>query len=331
MQPVGPDPNSNQNMLDNTRCRSPLPQSNNNDGPPGTCDVDPSNLNAQPSTIGSWNDIANQQNLGLGSDNNCDPMQSGSIINDLNPPSESTIYRYGKTIRATFEAVMNLFRKLIILDEDGKAHPVPIVHGTQERAVALIVQENVRKDSTLVVDRLVLPYMAIKQSGISVNKEKYMYHRNIRWFRGADGKPGFTAQEKYKKDTVFGATWGIPVKITYDLYVWTKHVEDMNQLIEQIILKFSPVAYISVRGVDWETIVTLDEIGNNIDFEPGDGKLRIVKYQYSITAQTYIQQPLIRRKSILETRIEMVNSSDPENVTEVINRLDKSVKEVEEQ
>ena len=50
----------------------------------------------------------------------------------------------------------------------------------------------------------------------------------------------------------------------------------MNQILEQILLKFSPIAYIRVRGVPWETGVKLDSIANNLDVEPGDQNIRVV-------------------------------------------------------
>lgn len=328
MEKFGPNINSKENLINDLNCKSPLGQNNNIDPPPGYCPIDPLNQNNVDRTKESW--LSDTQNLktNLGSENNCDPMQSGQIVNDLNPPNRSNIYRYAKSLRGTDEAVMDLFRNLIVLDEEGKAHAVPIIWGTQERAVAFLVQENTRKDDSLVVDRIKLPLMAIYSSGYAFDQGRYTYHAAVNFLRDKTGKPNFYESEKYKKDTVFGYTRGIPVNVSYTLSIWTLYIEDINQILEQIFLKFSPVSYITVRGVNWEIPVKLDSIANNLNVEPGDAALRVIKYEISLTAETYIAQPLVRKKSVLETRTEFVNGLKEEEITEVIGRIEETVKEL---
>ena len=331
MQKIGPDPNHNFEALNNTRCRSPLGQNTNIDPPPGFCNEDPSNQNNIPNNQQSWfeeNSINGK--TGNGTENNCDDLQSGNIVNDLESPNRSTIYRYAKSLRGTDEAVMDLFRDIVVLDEDGKAIPVPIIWGTAERAVLAMVQENVRKDNTLVVDRIRLPMMAIISREIAFDQNRYTYHKAVDWLRTKDGKPGFFESEKYQRDTVFGVTRGIPINVSYQLLFWTMYLEDANQILEQILTKFSPIAYIKVRGVNWETILKLDSVSNNLEIDVGDQALRIIRFQINMTAETYVAQPIIRKKAVLETRIEVVNSTVEENITEVIQRIETSVKQIGE-
>ena len=105
-------------------------------------------------------------------------------------------------------------------------------------------------------------------------------------------------------------------------------LEDMNQILEQIVTKFSPIAYIKVRGVLWEVIVKLDSIANNLETEPGDQALRVIKFQFGLTAQTYVAQPITRNKAVLKTKIEVVNSLDEEQISEVLHRLEEAVEEL---
>ena len=328
MNKSGPNVNSKENMINNINCQGPLGQSNNIDPPPGYCNQDPLNQNFIEDTKQSWFSDSLNKKTNLGEENNCDPMQTGQIINDLDPPSRNNIYRYAKSLRGTDEAVMELFRNIVVLDESGKAHPIPIIWGTQERAVAFLVQENTRKDDSLVVNRIKLPLMAIHSSGYSFDQNRYTYHAAVNYLRDYSGKPTFYGNEKFKKDTVFGYTRGIPINVSYTLSAWTLYVEDINQILEQIFLKFSPVSYIKVRGVNWEIPVKLDSIANNLNYEPGDAALRVIKYEFSLTAETYIAQPLVRKKTVLETRTEMVNGLKEEEITEVIGRIEQSVKEL---
>jgi hypothetical protein len=281
--------------------------------------------------VGWLNDVSSKK-VGLGEGRLCDPMQTGQIVNDLEKPNRNTIYRYSKALRACDEAVMSLFREIVVLDEDGKAHPVPIIWASQEKAVAAILMDNVRKDNSLVVDRVRLPILAIYSNDIQMNRDKYIYHKALNYMRSMrpDGKPGFTIKEKYERDTIFGVARGIPVDVSYTLYAWTLYIEDMNQILEQIILKFSPVAYIKVRGVPWETSVELVSTANNLDVEPGDQNVRVVKYEFSIKAETFIPQPIVRKKAVLKTITDVHNSVETNEITDVIARLEEAVGELSE-
>lgn len=276
-----------------------------------------------------WLQNLGNKKIGFGQAVMCDPMQTGQIINEINNPNRNVVYRYSKSIRAADEATMDLFKNIVVIDDDGKAHPVPIIWATQERAVAAMLQDNVRKDNSLVVDRIKLPIMSIYSNNFQFNPDRYIYHKAIDYNRRMrpDNKPGFTENEHKERDTVFGVARGIPVDITYTLYAWTMYVEDMNQILEQIFTKFSPIAYIRVRGVPWETIVKLDSTANNIDVEPGDQNLRVIKYEFNLTVETYIPQPIVRKKSVLGTRINIFNDIESKNVTEVIDRVEDTVKD----
>lgn len=279
-------------------------------------------------------DEMSNRKKGIGQSGLCDPMQTGHIINEqgMSPPDRNTLYRYGRSLRGTDEAVMDMFRDIVVLDEQGKAHNVPIIWGTQEKAVAAVIQENVRKDESVVVDRIKLPILAIHTSGYSMNQDRYIYHKATDYLKSLnrDWKPGFAIKERYERDTVFGVTRGIPMDVEYTLYAWTLYEEDVRQILTQIITKFSPMAYIRVRGVSWEIGVKLDSISNNVEAEPGDQAVRVIKYQFNLTAETFVTQPIQRKKAVLKTKVDIVDSVDDEAVTEVIARLEQAVKELKE-
>ena len=252
---------------------------------------------------------------------NCDPLQAGKIYNDNNP-NPNVIYNYAKGIRGTDDAVLALFKDIVVIDDDGKIWPVPIIWGTQERAVAYIIQKNAREDETLVVDRPTLPMLAIHQSNIAPNKERYVYHKAINYFRDKNGKPGMMYKEKKDNDTVFGFSKGIPVDISYNLYAWTRYLEDMNEILEQILPKFSLLAYIKVKGIPWEIPVKLEAIGNNINHEVGDKEIRVIKYQFNLVAETYIPQPITRKKVVQKIVTDFHNSTNEKEISKVYGRME---------
>lgn len=279
------------------------------------CETQPSNKDVN--TL--FDDIIHTDR-GIGREHNCDPMQSGQIINDLSKaPNRNTIFRYSKGIRGCDEAMKDMFSDLVVIDELGVAHPVPIIWSTQERAVAAVVQQNVRKDTSLVVDRVSLPMLSIYSNNFTFNQSRFTYHQAFR--------PAVWMQEERAKDTVFGIARGIPIDIGYSLTIWTYFVEDMNQILEQILLKFSPIAYITIQGVQWETIVKIESIASNVDTEPGNTANRVVKFQIGMTVETYVPQPIVRQKTVLKTRVECVDGLSDSDITEIIERLEVAVKE----
>lgn len=305
-----------------TECEpnSPIETDRNQEKPPKDC--------PGPSDLGlGWIEKHARSKVGIGKEAQCDPMQTGQIVEDLNDPERQVIYRYSKSLRGCDEAMVDLFNNVVVIDEDGKAHKVPIIWGTQERAVAWMLQDNTRKDGSLVVERIRLPMMAIYSSGMEFDQGRYTYHKALDYMRRLDpnGRPGLYAKEKRERDTVFGVARGIPINKTYNLMVWTMYMEDIDQILEQILLKFSPVAYIRVRGINWETIVSLDSIANNVDYEPGDQNQRIIKFEFNFTARAYIPQPMVRNKSVLDTKVDFYNSVEEDKITEVFGRLEDSV------
>lgn len=313
--------NHQQKGLDGCAPRSPAETSRNREPPPSDC--------PGPEGLGSgWLEEAAASKVGVGRQAQCDPMQTGQIVNDASDPNRNVVYRYSKAIRGCDEAMVDLFNNVVVLDEDGKAHKVPIIWGTQERAVAWMLQDNTKKDGSLVVERIRLPMMAIYSSGIEFDQTRYTYHKAIDYLRDYSGRPGLHSKERYERDTVFGATKGLPVNKTYTLMVWTMYMEDIDQILEQVILKFSPVAYISVRGMRWETVVTLDSIANNVDYEPGDQNQRVIKYEFNLTARAYIPQPMVRNKSVLSTKVDFHNSVDEKEIREVLARMEDSVEQL---
>jgi len=303
----------------------------NEDAPPPQCQEETPEESQREvhSTLPNlaWLREASLKKTGYGFNANCDPIMTGQVVN-LPDGNRQFIYRSPQAFRGADDAMLDLFSDIIVKDEAGTVHKVPIMWGSQEKAVAAVLQENVRKDDSLVTDRIKLPMIAVHSAGHDFDPERYTYHKAQTYLRELreDMKPGFTQDEVYERDTVFGVSRGIPINISYNLYVWTLYWEDMNQIVEQIELKCNPLAYLSVRGVYWESTAQIDSRANNLDTEPGE-KLRVLKYQFNLTAKTYIPQPIERKKAVLKIRVGM-NEGDDTEVSSVLSELVEAVEEL---
>mgnify|MGYP003339791720 FL=1 len=223
-----------------------------------------------------------------------------------------------------FRSFLSVPWDLVVIDEDGKAHQVPIIWATQERAVAAILQQNVRKDETLVVDRIRLPMLAISATGYEFDARRYTYHQALSYVEAYTGASPTKGPKYSNRETLFGVARGIPINITYTLYAWTMQLEDMNQILEQIVTKFSLVAYIKVRGVLQEVIVKLDSIASNLETEPGDAALRVIKFQFGLTAETFVPMPAKLYDSVIKVvKADIVNSVEESTITEVLAKIEE--------
>ena len=59
----------------------------------------------------------------------------------------------------------------------------------------------------------------------------------------------------------------------------------------------------------------LTSSGNNIESEPGDQAIRVIKYQFNMTAESYIPQPITRDKAVLSMRTDVVEGFDDDIVS----------------
>ena len=284
---------------------------------------------------------------GLGEPVFCNPMTTGQIMDNPDdpplPPDRSVIYRYAQGFRSIDEAVKKLFENVVVYDEQGKVFRVPIMWGSQERAVAAILQTNVRKDNSGVVDRVVLPFMSVYTSSYAFPRERFISEMAVDYFRGTKhldnlgrpigspaGSPSFTHQERISPyDTILGVTRGIPVDLGYTLTIWAKFWQDMNQILNQVVTKFNPLAYIRIQGVTlWESTVRIDSVSNNLDTEPGDMNNRVFKFQISLTAESYVPQPIVRRKAVLKTETEIVDNTSDLDIANIIARIEEAVGDI---
>lgn len=287
---------------------------------------DPSSLSQRDVPL-----VENIQHLSLGESGNCDPSCSGQLFDEINNPetNRNVIHRYSRALRGADDAMLDLFKNIYVQDDNNTIHGVPIVHAAPQKAVAFILQENVRKDVTNVVDRIKLPILSLWTTGIEYARKRYVYHKAIDRYQRlrSDGKPGLTIQEKRPRDTILGTPWGIPIDISYTLSVWCLYIEDLNQIIESVLLKVcSPMAYLRIQGVQYEVPVVLTGQTSNIENEPGDKATRVIKYNFTFRVETYIPQPISREKSVLSVITKTFNGND---VTS--NIIDTNIESVTDQ
>ena len=84
-----------------------------------------------------------------------------------------------------------------------------------------------------------------------------------------------------------------------------------------------------MQGItNWESTVRIDSVSNNLDMEPGDINNRVFKFQLGLTAESYIQQPIVRRKAVLKTTTEVVDSITDLDISNIIEKIESVIEEL---
>ena len=149
---------------------------------------------------------------------------------------------------------------------------IKCIHGNAERTIAKLKQEN----------SIILPIVSISQT-ISDNDDQRRRYESV------------LVHEKYWDSDKHRAVRVIslaprPVNIKYQVNIWCKYMADMDQILEQIRLKFNPEMDVPT------TYSTLAKA--SVDSEEAVGSMsakdkedRIIKKTLNVTLKTYIPSP----------------------------------------
>jgi len=164
------------------------------------------------------------------------------------------------------------FSELGYISSEENFIKIKCVHANAERTIAKLKQDN----------NIILPIVSISQT-ISNNNKNRRRAENV------------LVQEKYwdeEKNRAFRVLSFAPraVDVMYQLNIWTKYMSDMDQILEQVRLKFNPDMEVPTK---YSTLMKA-----YIDTEEDSGKLtaedkedRIIQKTINIVVEAYIPSP----------------------------------------
>jgi hypothetical protein len=251
-----------------------------------------------------------------------DSIQHGLLAQteQINP---NYLKRYENFFTKLDRAMVLAFGDLQILDQGGTPMRVPTVFGTMEKIVYAVFGESSAQDPNQY-SRIRLPICAMIPTGsISLDVERYIYHEAKWWsYKGTERRPD---------DVVFGMSTGIPISRGYQLTLMTRYVEDMNQLLEITLQRFSQTFEIKIGQSPRPTQVLFDGCDTNFAEDRDAERVHLYTATISMTAQSWLPQPIIRRKAVHSVKID-VGIGDPTRVhgqyqsdTEIVMERPKNV------
>jgi len=174
--------------------------------------------------------------------------------------------------KESLRSMITSFNDVCYINSEDKLMDIKCIHANAERAIAKLKEEN----------NTILPILSIAQT-ISDNDDQRQKNESI------------LVNEKYwdkDKNRAIRVLSFAPraVNIKYILHIWSKYMANMDQILEQVRLKFNPEMQVPTK---YSTIAKafIESEGDVGSVDAADKTDRVLKKTINITLRTYIPSP----------------------------------------
>lgn len=182
---------------------------------------------------------------------------------------ENKNFRSLEFYRKTSRELLNIFSDAQIIGSDNEIQPVTVSYANYERAIAMLFKTR----------NLTLPQMTLAISDTVEDFERRKPNTDIEFWTIHD--------KKSMRYTRVAAMSPKAVKVSYQLNLWARYVEDMNQLIEYVMNKFRPQLRV---GTDFLTNAPafITAVSDNSTLTVPDREDRIIKKTVTFEVETWM-------------------------------------------
>ena len=204
------------------------------------------------------------------------------LIQQMNKKMVIPINGYKEIVRF----LLNEFDGLPYLNHELEIIKVKCRYGNPERTIAKLKEE----------DNMILPLLTVSQDSILEDDARRRFY------------PVIMNNTYFNEDTQRAerivSLCDRPVTIRYNINIWAKYMEDMDQLSQQVRLRFNPSIQLRTK-FSTDSKVFLSAETNNYAFSLADREDRIIRKTFVSTVETYVRSPKFRVTSTGE--IEEIN------------------------
>lgn len=178
-----------------------------------------------------------------------------------------------KVYRENLAVLLGEFGTFNYLNAEEELVPVNCFVGTPERTIAKLRQKNT----------ITLPVISVVQTNTEADEGRAKFEPMLVY--------GTLWNEETKRAQRIISTVPKAVNINYEITLWAKYKNDLDQLVEQIILTFNPSKRIETRYTT-ESIAILGGESNESSIVLGDKEERVLKKKFDIKIMTYLPKPV---------------------------------------
>ena len=190
------------------------------------------------------------------------------VIYKMTQAKNNISFIYKESLRSMIAS----FNDVGYIDSEEKFNSIMCIHANAERAIAKLKQEN----------NIILPIISVGQTTSDNDTARQKTESLL-------------VNERYwdaEKNRAFRVLSLAPraVNVKYQLNIWTKYMSDMDQILEQIRLKFNPEMQVPT---EFSTLAKAyldseDDVGQVTVADKAD---RVLKKSMNIVLRTYIPSP----------------------------------------
>jgi hypothetical protein len=174
---------------------------------------------------------------------------------------------------------------------------VPIIYGSPERWV-IIRKYGYLRDAK---GKLQIPVLVYKKNTIDKNRNIYrnldannpqMIYTVKKTYSRYNAYDKFSVlQNSIPQKEYYNVVVPIVIDLSYDGYIWTEYVEQMNSVIESLL--YAESSYWGDKDKGYMFYTTINSFNNPIEIEAD--KTRIVKSTFKFNTRAYIQPETLQR------------------------------------
>ena len=206
-----------------------------------------------------------------------------SFIIEATSNSTLSPFVYKDLLRALIVA----FGNMSYVDGQGQRQRIKAMHGNPERTIAKLFQEN----------NIVLPVLTVMQDNARDDMTKRRYDNILIQKSVWD--------DKIQRAERIISVADVPVRLTYNLNLWAKYMEDLDQISQSIRVRFNPGVQLHTPISNSIKTFLLTE-ANKSSISTGDREDRILRKSYVLEVEAFIPSPKFKITST--GRIEKVVS-----------------------
>ena len=164
------------------------------------------------------------------------------------------------------------FNDLPYLSQENELIKAKCRYGNPERTVAKLKEH----------DNIVLPLLTISQDTVIETSDREKFGALIM-------QTSYWDEEKQRAIRVVSYA-DRPITINYKINIWTKYMEDMDQLAQQVRLAFTPSLQLYTPVTKSSQAFLVSE-SNNYAFALADKEDRVIRKTFTTSVETYIRSP----------------------------------------
>lgn len=198
-----------------------------------------------------------------------------AIRQEMTALTETASFQKPDFYRVFTRRLKEIFSGLQVLKGDDTIRTVEIIYANPERAVAKIAEGKTQN----------LPLLSLQLDGIDIDSQRRKPMEAL-----VEKKYWLTDKQRAVR---YMALAPVAANLSFAIHVWGKYMEEVNQLTEQIALKFRPNLPVEIRPEEIYQAFIKD-ISDSSNFEVGDRQDRIVKRVIRFQVESYIPSKVFK-------------------------------------